>query len=73
MDKAAGAWVFQGTSDSIGKSRWRGILSQTKVLKVEEYCMYFPLLELHGWGKRPGIRPKTIDSEVPFVCYFSFA
>ncbi len=28
--------------------------------------MYFPLLELHGWGKRPVIQPKAIDSEVPF-------
>ena len=27
-------------------------MTQPKVLKAEEYCMYFPLSELHGWGKR---------------------
>ena len=27
--------------------------------------MYFPLFELHGCGKRSGIPPKTIYSEVP--------
>ena len=31
--------------------------------------MDFPLLELHGWGKRPVIQPKTIDSEVPQVSF----
>ena len=29
--------------------------------------MDFPLLELHGWDKRPAIQPKTIDSEVPYL------
>ena len=27
--------------------------------------MYFPLFKLHGWGKRSGIQPKTIYSELP--------
>ena len=27
--------------------------------------MDFPLFELHGWGKRSGIPPKTISSEFP--------
>ena len=27
--------------------------------------MYFPFLNLHGWGKSLAIRPQTIDSEVP--------
>ena len=27
--------------------------------------MYFPFLELHGWGKRFAVRPQTIYSEVP--------
>ena len=27
--------------------------------------MYFPVLELHGWGKRSAIQPQTIYSEVP--------
>ncbi len=55
----------KGSSDSIGKSWWQKILTQPKVLKVEEYCMYFPLSELHGWGKRFAIQPPTIDSELP--------
>ena len=54
-----------GNSDSIGKSWQRKILAQTKVLKMEEYCMYFLFSELHGWGKRFAAQPKTIDSEVP--------
>ncbi len=29
--------------------------------------MYFPLFELYGWGKRSGIQPKTIYSEVPKI------
>ena len=28
--------------------------------------MYFPLSELHGWGKRFAVQPKTIYSEVPY-------
>ena len=35
---------------------------------LEKYCMYFPLFELHGCGKRSGIPPKTIYSEVPKEC-----
>ncbi len=27
--------------------------------------MYFPLFERHGCGKRSGMPPKTIDSEIP--------
>ena len=38
----------KGTSDEIGESWRQKILAQPKVLKVEEYCMYFPLSELHG-------------------------
>ena len=30
--------------------------------------MYFPFSELHGWGKRSVIQPKTIYSEVPWIC-----
>ncbi len=30
--------------------------------------MDFPLFQLHGWGKRSGIQPKTIDSELPWKC-----
>ena len=40
-------------------------MSQAKVLKTEEYCMYFPFSKLHGWGKRPVILPKAIYSEIP--------
>ena len=40
-------------------------MAQPKVLEAEEYCMYFPLSELHGWGKRFAAQPKTIYSEVP--------
>ena len=40
-------------------------MSQPKVLKAEEYFVYFPLSELHGWGKRFAVQPKTIYSEVP--------
>ena len=29
--------------------------------------MYFPFLELHGWGKRFAVRPQTIYSEVPKI------
>ena len=36
-----------------------------KVSKAEEYCMYFPLLKPHSWGKRSAAQPKTIYSEVP--------
>ena len=27
--------------------------------------MDFPFFELHGWGKKSGIQPKTIYSEIP--------
>ena len=27
--------------------------------------MYFPLSELHGWGKRFAVQPKTISLEFP--------
>ena len=40
------------------------ILLHPKVLKVEEYYMYFPLLKLHGWSKRFAIQPRANDSEV---------
>ena len=36
-----------GNSDEIGKSCEREIFHETKVPKVEEYCMYLSLLELH--------------------------
>ena len=55
-----GTFLFQGSSDEIGKSWRQKILSQPKVLKAEEYCMYFPLSELRGWGKRFAAQPKTI-------------
>ena len=32
---------------------------------MEESCMDFPFFELHGWGKKSGIQPKTIYSEIP--------
>ena len=35
--------------------------------KSEEILYEFPLFEPHGWAKRSGIQPKTIDSEVPKV------
>ncbi|HBK26222.1 MAG TPA: hypothetical protein DDY90_05775 [Clostridiales bacterium] len=55
----------KGSSDEIGES-WRPkILAQPKVLEAEEYCMYFPLSELHGWGKRFAAQPKTISPEFP--------
>ena len=38
-----------------------------KVLKVEEYFVYFPLSEPHSWGKRSAVQPKTIYSEVPIL------
>ena len=41
------------------------ILAQPNVLKMAEYCMYFPFSELHGWGKRTACQPQTIYSEVP--------
>ena len=42
----------KGSSEKIGESWRRKILAQPKVLKAEEYFVYFPLSELHGWGKR---------------------
>ena len=27
--------------------------------------MYFPLGKLHEWGKRPGVQPQVMDSEIP--------
>ena len=40
-------------------------MTQTKVLKMEEYCMYFPFSELHGWVKRFAVQPQPIYSEFP--------
>ncbi len=40
-------------------------MAQPKGLKVAEYWMYFPLLTPYGWGKRFGIQPQSICSEVP--------
>ena len=34
--------IVLGNSDKIGKSWRQKILSQPKVMKMEEYCMYFP-------------------------------
>ena len=42
----------KGSSEKIGESWRRKIFAQPKVLKAEEYFVYFPLSELHGWGKR---------------------
>ena len=42
----------KGSSEKIGESWRRKILAQPKVLKAEEYFVYFPFSELHGWGKR---------------------
>ena len=50
----------QGSADEIGKSWRQKILAQPKVLKMEEYCMYFPFSELHGWDKRFAAQPQTI-------------
>ena len=55
-----------GSSNSIGKSWRQKILAQTNVLKPEEYCVYFPVSELHGWGKRFAVQSQTIYSEVPY-------
>jgi len=55
----------QGRSDSIGKSRWREILSQSKVVKTVEYCVDFLFLTPHEWGKRSVIRPQAIYSGFP--------
>ena len=55
----------KGSSEKIGESWRRKILAQPKVLKAEEYFMYFPLSELHGWDKRFADQPKTIYSEIP--------
>ena len=55
----------KGSSEKIGESWRRKILAQPKVLKAEEYCMYFPLSELRGWGKRFACQPKTISSKFP--------
>ena len=49
----------------MGKSWRQKILAQPKVLKMEEYCMYYPFSELRGWGKRFAAQPQTIYSEVP--------
>ena len=38
-------------------------------MKVEEYCMYFPLSELNGWGKRFADQPQTIYSEFPYTIF----
>ena len=45
---------FLGSIAAFGKRIRPKILSQPKVLKEREYWMYFPLLKLHGWGKRLG-------------------
>ena len=55
----------KGSSGEIGESWQQKILAQPKVLKAEEYCMYFPLSELCGWGKRFACQPKTISSKFP--------
>ncbi|MDY2557687.1 MAG: hypothetical protein SOW29_04975, partial [Candidatus Faecousia sp.] len=34
-------------------------------LKMGEYFVYFPFLELHGWDKRFAVQPQVIYSEVP--------
>jgi len=38
----------KGSSGEIGESWQQKILAQPKVLKAEEYCMYFPLSEPRG-------------------------
>ena len=40
-------------------------MTQAKVLKAEKYFVYFPLSELHEWGKRFAVQPPTIYSEFP--------
>ena len=34
---------------------------------MEEYWIYFPFLELHGWGKGFAAQPQTIYSAVPQI------
>ena len=44
----------QGSTAQFGKRIRPKILPHTKGIKGREYCMYFPLLSLHGWGERLG-------------------
>lgn len=46
-----------------GRASGKGFFHM-KVSKTEEYRMYFPFLELHGWNKRLAIWPQSIDSVV---------
>ena len=55
----------KGSSEKIGESWRRKILAQPKVLKAEEYFVYFPLWEPHSRWKRFAAQPQTIKSEFP--------
>ena len=41
-----------GSTAQFGKKSQAGFLLQFKVPKMEEYCMYFPFLELRKWGEK---------------------
>ncbi len=41
-----------GNTAQFGKKSQPEFLPQFKVPKMEEYCMYFPFLELRKWGKK---------------------
>jgi len=43
----------------------KGYATSVSQLSLATAVLYFPLSELHGWGKRFAVQPQTIYSEFP--------
>ncbi len=59
---------FYGNTAQFGKKSQPEFLPQFKVPKMEEYCMYFPFLELRKWGKKAAETRRRNCAVLPYYC-----
>ena len=58
-----------GNTAQFGKKSQPEFLPQFKVPKMEEYCMYFPFLELRKWGKKAAENRRRNCAVLPYIYY----
>ena len=58
--------ILYGNTAQFGKKSQPEFLSQFKVPKMEEYCMYFPFLELRKWGKKTAETRRRNCAALPY-------
>ena len=58
---------IKGNTAQFGKKSQPEFLPQFKVPKMEEYCMYFPFLELRKWGKKAAENRRRNCAVLPLI------